>query len=148
MRFLLECVGCCMMSAASSGEDSTAEPSPPATPRTEETRSLVVAPSETRRRKRASSRNAAADWRPSLFAIAEDNAVPVGPEKKENRSRPAGSRNVKRCGTSSVRVNAHTRPHDFGYGLRFCPVFFAFFFSLISFLPYYDRFWRKSGKFA
>lgn len=111
-----------MMSAASSGEDSTAEPSYPATPRTEETRSLVVAPSEARRRKRASSRNAAADWRPSLFAIAEDNAVPVGPEKKENRSRPAevvvkpaGSRNVKRCGTSSVRVNVHTRPHDFGH---------------------------------
>lgn len=123
MRFLLECVGCCMMSTTTSGDASSENLSPPATPRTEETRSLVSRATVSRRRRRTSS--STADWRPSLFAISEDNAVPVGPKKAvEDRNRPAkvavvkpaGSRNVnKRCAPSSVRVNAHSRPHEFGH---------------------------------
>ncbi|XP_048498655.1 uncharacterized protein LOC125496849 [Beta vulgaris subsp. vulgaris] len=118
MRFLFECVSCYTMTSSPSEED----PPSPTTPRTEETRSLVTstqAAKTHRRRKRTSTRGSSADWKPSLFAIAEDNAVSTTPQKPVNRQHVSvtsvvSSRNVKHCGPSSVQVNARSRAHDYG----------------------------------
>lgn len=101
MRFLFECVGCCMNSTHESPAMSPAE----------ETRSLVtLAPATTIgcRRKRSPARSQAADWRPSLLAISEDNAIPPAPVMPDNRNSTApvtGAGSVKRCGPSPARVN-------------------------------------------
>ncbi|GAB4846240.1 hypothetical protein Ancab_025239 [Ancistrocladus abbreviatus] len=105
MKFFLECVSCCR---------NTTEPThqlpPPATsPRSEETRSLVLQPlprsttSRIRHRKRRSSRSSVGEWRPSLFAISEENDT-VSPDKvmaEKKRAIECG-RQPKRCAVVST----------------------------------------------
>ncbi|KAK9265982.1 hypothetical protein L1049_000054 [Liquidambar formosana] len=104
MKFLLEFVSCCGSNYSS--RPSEAPTSPPA--RVEETRSLVP-PRRYRRRKRGrlgasgSVSAAAAEWRPSLCAISEDNVV------MEKEGRTVGSeRTVKRKAQVRVQVRSHS----------------------------------------
>ncbi|KAL9236365.1 hypothetical protein vseg_011045 [Gypsophila vaccaria] len=138
MRFIFDYVTCCMMMSTPCNKESasshTTHSTSSSTSKAEdETRSLVTAPSRNnsgRRRKRTSTRGSSADWQPSLFAISEDNdnvnkvvtvakatavkdrpkvaAVPVKPTS-------SSSRNVKRCGGFSGRVNNHSRSYDFSH---------------------------------
>ncbi|XP_057528401.1 uncharacterized protein LOC130807262 [Amaranthus tricolor] len=124
MRFLFECVTC---RSSVTNTHSSDEPSSPATPTTEETLTLVTSGPEVsnrRRRKRGRTRgsSSAADWKPTLFAISEDNAISASNTSQRPVNRkpvtPVVSptpRNVKRCGSSSlVQVNARTRSYDYG----------------------------------
>ncbi|XP_021716451.1 uncharacterized protein LOC110684317 [Chenopodium quinoa] len=120
MRFLFECVTCCTMINPSSSSNDEEEPTSPPTPRTEETRSLV-----NRRRKRAPTRSSSADWKPSLFPISEESAVSVTLQKPVNR-KPASPRTSKRCGSSSVEVNARSRSYD-NFGREPLPMVFPAF---------------------
>ncbi|KAK9689054.1 hypothetical protein RND81_09G031900 [Saponaria officinalis] len=92
MKFILEYVTCCIISTPC----ETKEPPPSGT---------------RRRRRRTPARGSTVDWRPSLFAIAENNAVAVAAvemKKKESVRQPMSrsvTRNVNRCGVSSGRVN-------------------------------------------
>ncbi|KNA04540.1 hypothetical protein SOVF_198780 [Spinacia oleracea] len=105
-------------SSSSSSSDSEDSLSPP-TSTMEETSSLVAAVNNNNRRKRVPTRGSSVDcnWKPSLFAIAEDNAVSATLKKPVNRQQPVSKvvsqRNVKRCASSPVEVNARSRSHDF-----------------------------------
>ncbi|KAM1041485.1 hypothetical protein ACFX13_031403 [Malus domestica] len=100
MKFLLEFVSCC---GATRPATSTSEPAS----LSEETRSLVRAPSRMRRcsRKRRSSVNSC-DWRPSLSSISEDNVAAMVVD------RTAGiERSVKRK-SGHDRTKVQVRSHD------------------------------------
>ncbi|XP_068309942.1 uncharacterized protein [Pyrus communis] len=103
MKFFLEFVSCCR---ATRPATSTSEPAP----LSEETRSLVMAPSGMIRcsRKRRSSVNSC-DWRPSLSSISEDNVAAMVVD------RTAGiERSVKRK-SGHDRTKVQVRSHDEDY---------------------------------
>ncbi|GMH05689.1 hypothetical protein Nepgr_007529 [Nepenthes gracilis] len=110
MQFLLECVSC--------GRSRPSEPSEPATemsPRSEETRSLVLptplprrdAIDRVRRRKRP-ARSSVSEWRPSLLAISEETVVGA-PEKLEWKRTVESGRQPKRHADSTAPIRGHGR---------------------------------------
>lgn len=116
MKFLLEFVTCCTPCRSFYKTSSL----PPAA---DDTRSLVptVPPSiplgnrhyrsSKRWRTTASKSGPAADWRPSLNAISEDNAVVV--VERGNRAAVAGSeRNLKRKVSPTPRSHVRNRRSD------------------------------------
>ncbi|KAH9602525.1 hypothetical protein KSS87_003562 [Heliosperma pusillum] len=124
MRFIFEYVTCCMMSSPCNNNEPPTSRPPSSKATEDETRSLVTTAKATsgRRRKRTPTRGSSADWQPSLFAIAEDNAVAATPGKNvEKVQRPtvatakqtSSQRNVKRCVASSSRVGSSSRSYDF-----------------------------------
>ncbi|KAB2605830.1 hypothetical protein D8674_005547 [Pyrus ussuriensis x Pyrus communis] len=113
MKFLLEFVPCC---GATRPTTSNSEPAP----LSEETRSLVRAPSRIlrRRRKRRSSVNSS-DWTPSLSSISEDNVA----AKVVDRT-AAIERAVKRkSGQDRTRVQVRSHGEDYGQASFAIPAF-------------------------
>ena len=121
MKFLFEYVTCCTTFtntfASSEEEEFTSQSLVTSTP------TLSIR----RRRKRPVTRNSSsssADWKPSLFAISEDNPILATPQKPPPVNRKKLTpvitpRNVKRSGSSTVQVNAGSRSHDYGYEYLF-----------------------------
>ncbi|CAO2833439.1 unnamed protein product [Amaranthus hypochondriacus] len=114
MKFLFEYVTCCTTftnTSASSEEEFSSQSLVDSTP------TLSIR----RRRKRParSSSSSSADWKPSLFAISEDNPILVTPQKpppviRRKLTPVISPRNVKRSGSSTAQVNAGSRSHEYG----------------------------------
>ncbi|PSR96316.1 hypothetical protein CEY00_Acc26365 [Actinidia chinensis var. chinensis] len=110
MKFLLELVTCCTSGSSPSREEET----------------LALAQPEDRRRKRERERSAtavvvlrsrsAAEWRPSLCSISEDNMT-VEREREREKVILAGSeRMIKRKVGSTTAGKVHVRSYSDDFG--------------------------------
>ncbi|KAE8675225.1 Organic cation/carnitine transporter4 isoform 1 [Hibiscus syriacus] len=110
MRSFVEFVSCCVKNP----EVSTTEEVVPA-PRREETRSLMAPKMAALRKKNkrvkvGTSFSMTPEWKPSLYAISEDNVMAEKREKmKSEAATTAADRAVKRKSTSGSRSKIHVR---------------------------------------
>ncbi|KAI9185514.1 hypothetical protein LWI28_008040 [Acer negundo] len=122
MRFLLEFVSCCGCRESSRGVRPEEEPS-----KTEETKTLVSSIKRNYRRRRRGRfgggvQSEPAEWKPSLFAIMEDNVV-MELEKKKSET----ERVTKRKSGVSHKSRPRVRNYGFEFGgSSLAPVFPAF----------------------
>ncbi|GFZ12457.1 hypothetical protein Acr_23g0008420 [Actinidia rufa] len=122
MKFLLELVTCCTSGSSPSRE--------------EETLTLALAPPEDRRRKRERSATAvvvlrsrsAAEWRPSLCSISEDNMTAERERERERVILAGSERMIKRKVGSTTTGKVHVRSYsdDFGYVPSLPPINYNF----------------------
>ncbi|GMI63698.1 hypothetical protein like AT5G54585 [Hibiscus trionum] len=123
MRFFVEFVSCCVKNP----EVFTTEEMV-AAPRREETRSLMapkmVAPRKKKKRvKIATPFSTTSEWKPSLYAISEDNTMTEKKEKMQSEATTTtADRAVKRKSTSGSRSKIHVRSHSDDMGRNSEPV--------------------------
>ena len=115
MKFLLELVTCCRSGSSPSRAEETLAPAPPEDSRRKREReatAVVVLRSRS-----------AAEWRPSLCSISEDNTT-AERERERERVIVAGSeRMIKRKAGSTTAGKVHVRSYsdDYGYVLSLQP---------------------------
>ncbi|KAK8579148.1 hypothetical protein V6N13_142368 [Hibiscus sabdariffa] len=113
MRSFLEFVSCCVKSP----QASTAEEVVPA-PGREETRSLMTPKMAALRRKKKTVKvgtpfSMTPEWKPSLYAISEDNVMAEKREKTQSETATtAPDRAVKRKSTPGSRSKIHVRSYS------------------------------------
>ncbi|KAL4279131.1 hypothetical protein GQ457_03G023560 [Hibiscus cannabinus] len=107
MRSFLEFVSCCVKSP----QASTTEEVVPASG-TEETRSLMAPKMAALKRKKKTVKVGTPEWKPSLYAISEDNVVAEKREKMlSEAATTAADRTVKRKSTPGSRSKIHVRSY-------------------------------------
>ncbi|KAJ8436252.1 hypothetical protein Cgig2_023427 [Carnegiea gigantea] len=115
MRFLSQCVCCCKPTKRThpAGDEEEEPPSPAS--RAEATQLLIPPGALIRRqrKRRGLGAAAAADWRPSLFAIAEDTSVRVAPPDNRRFVESPTNFDFKQRRCFSARVDARTLLSEF-----------------------------------
>ena len=114
MRFLLECVCCCKPTKRAHPAGNDDEEDPPSRAMPTATQLLIPPGALIRRQRKRRGLGMPVDWRPSLFAIAEDTSVRVAPP--DNHIIVESPTDFKRRRCSSAPVDVRTLLCEFEYG--------------------------------